>query len=206
MSNSDQPERRWIELPGEEESEETGGRRIGEKACESACESGCESACESGCESACESGCESACESGCEMTDIVGETGNGVVGGRLRFTRDAASGVIRDSKTGLEWLVGSDENTTYAAALAWVASLGDVAGGGWRMPTRVELKMLYQKGVGTRNMDPVFETTGWWVWGEPHDFSSAWFFNFHDSYDGYDGWTASSYSGTNRVFVVRPRR
>ena len=45
------------------------------------------------------------------------------------------------------------------------------------MPTREELKTLYQKGAGSRNKTPLLETTGWWVWsGETKD--SAWAFGF----------------------------
>jgi len=40
-----------------------------------------------------------------------------------------------------------------------------VAGGGWRMPTRQELSALYQKGIGKRNMDFGFKTTGGAVCG-----------------------------------------
>lgn len=29
------------------------------------------------------------------------------------------------------------------------------------MPTRAELKTLYQQGLSDRNMDPLFKTTGW---------------------------------------------
>ena len=47
------------------------------------------------------------------------------------------------------------------------------------MPTIPELKALYQKGAARNNMDPIFQTTGYWVWsGELRDASSAWFFSF----------------------------
>jgi len=120
-----------------------------------------------------------------------------------RFTRDAATGVIRDPETCLEWLVGPDVDTDYAAAELWVASLGDVSGGGWRMPTIAELKTLYQWGVGDRNMDPVFGTTGWFVWGEPRDESSAWRFDF---LDGGEYWYYRDGSSNYRVFAARSRR
>ena len=83
--------------------------------------------------------------------------------GKTRFMV-SADGVITDSETGLEWIVEPDRNTNYSQAEQWVAS-STVAGGGWRMPTRQELRTLYQKGVGQRNMDPAFKTTGWWVLG-----------------------------------------
>lgn len=120
--------------------------------------------------------------------------------GATRFTV-SAEGVIADSATGLEWIAGPDRDTNYNAAEQWVTDCKQV-GGGWRMPTRAELKTLYQPGVGTRNMDPAFKISGWWVWGEPRDSSSAWAFRFNGGGD-------SSYfrdtSSTIRVFGVRSR-
>ena len=89
-----------------------------------------------------------------------------------------ANGIVKDTKTGLEWYAGPDKYTTSGKAKRWVASL-NVGGGGWRMPTINELKGLYQKGVGTRNMTPLLKTSGWWVWsGEPDGYSSELPFNF----------------------------
>ena len=84
-----------------------------------------------------------------------------------------ASGVVRDTKTGLEWIAGPDRNTTWYTAKSWVESLS-IDGGGWRMPTREELKSLYQKGAGKRNMTPLLKTTGWFVWsGETYTYRSS---------------------------------
>ena len=118
-------------------------------------------------------------------------------------TRFAVSpeGVISDSQTGLEWIVGPDRNMNYAQAVQWVAGC-NVVGGGWLMPTRQQLKTLYQKGVGECNMDPSFKTTGWGVWAEPRDSSSAWAFSFS---------TGNEYCSTRddshklRAFGVRSR-
>ncbi len=73
------------------------------------------------------------------------------------------SGVVRDTKTDLDWYVGPDKNTGWDEAKQWVANLR-VDGGDWRMPTILELKGLYKKGAGPRNMIPLLETTGWFVW------------------------------------------
>ena len=113
-----------------------------------------------------------------------------------------ANGVVYDTQTGLEWYAGPDRDTTWDAAKSWIESLS-VAGGGWRMPTRNELKGLYQKGVGSRNMTPLLRTTGWWVWsGETKGSSSAWFFNF---YNGNVYWLYRTYSNSTRGFAVRSR-
>ncbi len=113
-----------------------------------------------------------------------------------------SSGVVRDTKTGLEWIAGPDRGTTWYQAKSWVESLS-IDGGGWRMPTVEELKSLYQKGAGTRNMTPLLKTTGWWVWsGEANDSSSVWGFDFDY---GEEYW--KYLLGYNcRVFAVRSSR
>ena len=114
-----------------------------------------------------------------------------------RFTV-SSEGVITDSKTGLEWVVGMNR-VTYSKAEEWVAAC-DVAGGGWRMPTRKELSALYQKGVGERNIDPVFKITGFYVWAEPRDPSVAWNFDFDR---GYEHWNTRWDVYDLQVFGVR---
>ena len=110
-------------------------------------------------------------------------------------------GIIVDSQTALEWVVGPDENTNYSQAEKWVAAC-TVAGGGWRLPTMNELKILYKKGVEVRNMEQIFKTTGSFVWGEPKDWLSAWNFNFRN---GSANWDSRYDSSNNRVFGVRSR-
>ncbi len=117
-----------------------------------------------------------------------------------------ASGVVRDTKTGLEWITGRDENTNnpWNEGKQWVENL-TVAGGGWRMPTRKELETLYEKGRGPRNVTPLLKTTGWYIWsGEIRDSLSAWRISL---YTGNINWNSSSLSTyTTRVFAVRPRK
>ena len=111
------------------------------------------------------------------------------------------NGIVYDEKTNLEWIVGPDKDTTWDEAKAWVESLS-VEGGGWRMPTREELKALYKKGAGSRNMTPLLKTSGWNVWsGETKGSSSAWLFDFllgDESWYGRDRF--------RRGFAVRSRR
>lgn len=114
-----------------------------------------------------------------------------------------ATGVVYDKNTGLEWYAGPDKSTTWNEAKKWVENL-NVAGGGWRMPTKQELKSLYKKGAGERNMTPLLKTTGWWVWSDETKGSSlAWFFPFHS---GSKGWTSRNSSGGIRCFAVRSRK
>lgn len=114
-----------------------------------------------------------------------------------------AAGVVYDKNTGLEWLAGADRDTTWDEGRSWVKNL-TVAGRGWRMPTREELKTLYQKGAGTRNMTSLLKTTGWWVWsGETKDSSAAWAFGF--GHGGREDWDTRSHSYNTRGFAVRFR-
>ena len=129
------------------------------------------------------------------------------IGGRITgrdggfFAGD--KGIVLDTNTGLAWVAGPDRNTTWNEARSWVNNL-TVGGGGWRMPTRKELKTLYQKGAGTRNMTSLLKTTGWWVWsGETKGSSAAWGFSFSL---GGELWNFRSDSSSYRGFAVRSRR
>jgi len=114
------------------------------------------------------------------------------------------NGVVYDKETGLEWYAGPDRDTTWYKAESWVKNL-TVDGGGWRMPTKKELKSLYNKGAGQRNMTPLLKTTGWWVWsGEIKGSSSAWGFYF--SYGSEYLYSRDSYYYGERGFAVRFRK
>ena len=122
-------------------------------------------------------------------------------GDRRFATND--KGVVTDTKTGLEWFLGPDRDTTWDEAKSWVESL-TVDGGGWRMPTRDEVKGIYIKDVGTRNMSPLLKTTGGFVWtGETVGSTHAWGFCFEI---GEEFWPRLTYSNTARCFAVRSRR
>ena len=83
----------------------------------------------------------------------------------------------------------------------WSENL-DVAGGGWRMPTRAELKTLYRKGAGMRNMTDLLKTTGWEVWtSETQGLSLVLTFGFKS---GLENWGGRDYSVNIRAFAVRP--
>ena len=122
--------------------------------------------------------------------------------------------VFYDKKTGLEWIAGPDKPTTWYDAKRWVEGLTTVAGGGWRMPTKKELKTLYQKG-GKCNITPLLKTTGCWIWsGETRDSSSAWGFDY--SFDpsgayafggsGNDWFKMDDSTNFIRGFAVRYRK
>lgn len=121
-----------------------------------------------------------------------------------RFTK-ASTGVITDSKTNLQWILGPDNNITYKDGAAWVQSCR-VDGGGWRMPTREELKTLFEKGLGTKNIDPIFEHSGIVIWAEKKSSRTAWGFSF--VYGNETSGSSSNDSHMTRVWGVRtaPRR
>ncbi len=123
---------------------------------------------------------------------------------RDRHYEKYVNGIVHDTKTGLEWYAGPDKITNWYRAKHWVASL-NVDGGGWRMPTIKELKSLYQRGAGSRNITSLLKTTGWYVWsGETKDSTPAWNFDFED---GSEDWVTRRRPGPGfRGFAVRSRK
>ncbi len=124
---------------------------------------------------------------------------------KIRFVLSAATGIITDFKTHLEWMAGPDTDTTWDAAKTWCAGLS-AGGGGWRMPKKSELETLYVKGLTETNMPSVFHTTGWGVWSdEQPDALSALNFRFHH---GLEGWNTRNRDVGSycRAFAVRERK
>jgi hypothetical protein len=95
-----------------------------------------------------------------------------------RFTVNSI-GIIKDNQTGKEWMVGPDKDMTWDEADVWAKKL-ETDGKNWRLPKKSEVATLYQKGAGNRNLDPVFQTTGWYVWTESEDSKNAWSFYLYD--------------------------
>jgi len=110
------------------------------------------------------------------------------------------NGIVKDTRTNLEWVAGPDRNVTWDEANAWAKNL-KLAGGGWRLPTLKELETLYEKGAGPRNMTPCLKTNGWWVWScETVGTREARSFAFGH---GYKGWIFKGNAASERVFAVR---
>ena len=130
------------------------------------------------------------------------------------------NGIVKDTKTGLEWKTGPDKDTSWKEANLWVKNL-NVDGGGWKMPSESQLKTLYREGAGTRNMTSLLKTTGWWVWtiktsDSPQKASGflglfrrsacsscGWIFYF--ARGGYGYWVERGDSSNMRAFAVRSR-
>lgn len=118
-----------------------------------------------------------------------------------RFIRDDL-GIILDRKTGMEWYVGPDQDTTLGQAQSWAQSLS-VGGGGWRMPKRDKLIALHGTGQTLSpqgnyyyHIAPIFDLRRSWVWAE-----RAWCFGFA----GDEGWFDPHGSHNYRAFAVRFR-
>jgi hypothetical protein len=124
-------------------------------------------------------------------------------------------GAIVDSKTGLQWLVGPDKNTTWDEAARWSSTV-TACDGSWEMPTIEQLKSLfdprYTAGTGfvsggrawPAHIDPVFEAIGQgsWVWSaNPPDANSAHAFNFNQGKPAR--YSRDDTTFTTRAFAVR---
>jgi hypothetical protein len=111
-----------------------------------------------------------------------------------------SNGIVRDSSTGLEWLTGPDKDMNWYEAKSWVEGLA-IDGGGWRMPTVDELRGLYSKGLGNRNMTPLLKTNGLFIWSvETKDSSYARVFAFDN---GLQAWSRPTHSPKRRAFAIR---
>ncbi len=120
-----------------------------------------------------------------------------------------ANSVVRDTKTGLEWVAGPGKDTNWDEAKRWVENL-KVAGGGWRMPTIEELVTLYEPGRGSRNMTPLLKISGWYVWSgetkENIDLEGSLLARPLKFHYGGSSWSPSSHSYPFRAFAVRNQR
>ena len=94
-----------------------------------------------------------------------------------------SDGIVKDTKTGLEWIAGPNKEITMDEAKAWVNSL--TIGGGWRIPTKNELLTLFIEGKGKYNRTELFSTIGWSVFCYiPEESSSLYHFQwFGPSYE-----------------------
>ncbi len=98
-------------------------------------------------------------------------------GDDARFT--VKDGIIDDSKDGLQWVPAPDSEMNHYEAEKYVRNL-TLAGGGWRLPTRAELRSLYdpsKPGLA----DPKFNISGKLIWTSELDAdpSFAWYVNFY---------------------------
>jgi hypothetical protein len=113
-----------------------------------------------------------------------------------------SNGIVKDNKTGLEWVVGPDADMSWYEAKLWIEEMNS-SGGNWRLPNLNELRTLYNENKADfhRNMTPLLKTTGWWIWSdELAGSSAAWAFDFKTGRKHYS--TFLEFSG-KRAFAVR---
>ena len=119
-----------------------------------------------------------------------------------RFT--LKDGIIYDSQLRLEWAPANGKAMDHYAAEEYARNLS-LAGGGWRLPTREELKSLYDPSK-PGHADPVFNIDNNLVWtSEVDDLWLAWYFLFNYGLERRDT-RDTCYSFFTRVLVVRSRR
>jgi len=126
-------------------------------------------------------------------------SGNGTVAvdGPFRMYQNR---VVLDTRDGLEWYAGPDRQTSWEQAHAWVMAL-DAAGGGWRMPSKAELRRLFRIADGVSDITPLLYNTGFWVWaGATRQETDRWVFRF--SYGG-EGWIGVAPPDGGRALAVR---
>jgi len=115
--------------------------------------------------------------------------------------------VIYDQETGFEWIAGPDVATPWPVAKKWAEDMYTDRKN-WRMPTKEELKTLYQLGLGKCNISPLFEMRecyeqprGIFVWSiERRGSMNAWGFHFEK---GDYRWANCKSDAFRRGFAVR---
>jgi hypothetical protein len=117
----------------------------------------------------------------------------------VRFTL-SSDGIIIDSQLGLQWASAPDQPMNWFQAANYAQNLS-LGGGGWRLPTRLELKSIYNKSMKGGAADTVLQIKDDWVWTSETQGDSAWYFNF---YNGKENAYNRDYSSHNtRVLAVR---
>ena len=79
-----------------------------------------------------------------------------------RFSKNA-SGVITDRKTGLQWLLGPDENMNWYEAENWIKEVNQ-SGAGWRLAQRDEIGGIFPGPDEAQKARQIFKTGGSWIW------------------------------------------
>ena len=118
-----------------------------------------------------------------------------------RFT--LKDGVIDDAELGLQWAPAPDQAMNHYQAEEYARNL-TLAGGGWRLPTREEVKSLYDKSQ-SGGAYPMFNLSGMWVWTSALDgpsYAWAFFFTIGREFSFLRDYSYSSF----RVLAVRSRR
>jgi len=123
----------------------------------------------------------------------------------IRFTL-SNDGITDDSRTGLQWAPVFRQHMTWFQANDYSRTL-NLAGGGWRLPTRAELRSIYDKSM-PNGADPVFDINRNLLWtSEARGPNQAWYLYFEDTNLYEDArYSDGSYGNSGQVLLVRSRR
>jgi len=122
--------------------------------------------------------------------------------GNVRFMR-TSDAIIHDSVTGLQWLPDlGRKDITWDDAQAYVRGLKAGGFSDWRLPSRVELKSLYDPSIKAEyKIDPMFQLSACCPWtGDLYDSLTVWIFYFNN---GHEIQYSRSYGINKRVLAVR---
>ena len=112
--------------------------------------------------------------------------------------------VILDIKTGLEWKLGRDRNTTWKEANEWIKKINKKNNKEkWRIPTVEEVKELHEVAAGSCSINPMFSKKRFlWVWiiNEGTTLRCFFFFRFNQPID------VATKEDYDRVLAVREGR
>ena len=132
---------------------------------------------------------------------LIAAVGAAVAEDGSRFVA-LAHGVVADRQTGLEWIAGPDEDTSYDQAARWVRTL-TVAGGGWRMPTASEINTLCRTPGDLSGITPLLNTRATHIWPHQDDEDlSLYLFRYMDPY-GTRGFAVRSSRRTRTAVMAQ---
>ena len=110
----------------------------------------------------------------------------------------SADGIILDSETRLQWMIGPDIDFSWYDAQSWIDELE----GNWRMPSKYELLDLFNAGVDIHNWGP-FDNNGKYVWAfDLQSDNLSFLFSFIPDYDVFWSRRYSEDPIGIRVFAV----
>jgi len=125
-----------------------------------------------------------------------GDDGTYQAGTPRSYSR-SASGVVTDNAMGLEWQDDVNSSVmTWDDALYYCQTL-TLDGGGWQLPTKLQLHALVDRSRSNPAIDPTFQHTvsnGYWssTLYAP-DASKLWYVNFNDGSDNAAGVAGNGY-------------
>lgn len=115
--------------------------------------------------------------------------------------------ILDPDDSNLEWHIGPDVDTSWYEAIDWLNNLKMSNGNEWRMPTRSELRGLYDTSVSSHCKIRPTSSSWLWVWtGEnmniqnQDNFKTSWGFDFRS---GLEFWGGCNESLRSRAFAVR---